>query len=162
MAALDEPTAGRVTWPALASPPAIGDIGTAFQSASLIPWLNVEENVELPLLLATRERPGDPQRLLERLGVGSLAKKLPSELSGGQAQRVGLARAMVSTPALLLADEPSGQLDHHTGGQVMAALKEWADANGTTLVIATHDPMIAALMARQWTLDHGQMTEIPR
>lgn len=162
IAALDVPTAGQITWPGLDSPPATGDVGTAFQSASLIPWLTVEENVRLPLLLSARKRSADPVGLLERLGVANLVNKLPSELSGGQAQRVGLARAMVSTPALLVADEPSGQLDHHTAEQVIATLKNWADANGSALVIATHDPAIAGLMTRQWTLDHGQMTEIPQ
>lgn len=162
MAALDVPSEGTVTWSGLTAMPAAGEIGTAFQSSALIPWLSVEENVRLPLLLSSRQMAGDPVDLLERLGVGDLAKKLPDELSGGQAQRVGIARAMVSTPALLLADEPSGQLDHETAAEVISTLKRWADDNDVALVIATHDPDIAAAMTRHWTLDHGHMTEIPR
>jgi ABC-type lipoprotein export system ATPase subunit len=160
IAGLDEATAGEVRWPRHGHPMA-GDIGLAFQSPSLIPWLTVEENVRLPLLISTATRPGDPRDLLAQLGLGDHAPKLPSELSGGQAQRVALARAMVTTPRLLLADEPSGQLDHETAIRVLETLQGWADGSGTALVIATHDPAVAASAQRCWTLDHGHLAEIP-
>ncbi|MBN9305994.1 MAG: hypothetical protein BGO82_00815 [Devosia sp. 67-54] len=160
IAGLDEATAGEVRWPLYGHPVAT-DIGLAFQSPSLIPWLTVEENVRLPLLISTVTRPGDVLGLLSRLGLSDLASKLPSELSGGQAQRVALARAMVTTPRLLLADEPSGQLDHETANRVLDMLDGWADDSGTALVIATHDPMVAASTQRCWTLDHGHLAEIP-
>lgn len=160
IAGLDETTAGEVTWPRDGQP-APGDVGLAFQSPSLIPWLTVEENVRLPLLISAVDRPGDPLALLGQLGLRDLAPKLPSELSGGQAQRVALARAMVTTPPLLLADEPSGQLDHETAARLLAALSHWADACGAAVVIATHDPIVAASAQRCLTLDHGHLTEIP-
>ncbi len=160
IAGLDEATAGEVRWP-LYGHPIAGDIGLAFQSPSLIPWLTVEENVRLPLLISTATRPGDPLDLLAQLGLSELSSKLPAELSGGQAQRVALARAMATTPRLLLADEPSGQLDHETADQVLDVLDRWADGSGTALVIATHDPAVVGSTQRRWTLDHGHLAEIP-
>jgi putative ABC transport system ATP-binding protein len=162
MAGLDHPSEGLVTWHGSAQLPLPGLIGSAFQSPSLIPWLDVEENVCLPLLFSKVARPADPLTLLAQLGVAELARKLPGELSGGQAQRVALARAMVTIPVLLLADEPSGQLDHETAGSVLATLENWADEHNVALVIATHDPEIAAAMKRVVTLEHGRMTEIPQ
>src|SRR5437868_6475425 len=119
IARLDEPTAGLVEWPGLGG----GDdlrprhIGVAFQTPSLIPALSVLENVELPLLILDRasEARGAALAALTRLGLAGLAERLPEEISGGQAQRVALARALVAGPALLLADEPTGQLDQATG-----------------------------------------------
>ena len=161
MAALDNPSAGEVSWPALSTPLKPGQIGSAFQSPSLIPWLDVEENVRLAVVFSEVSRPSAPLEVLSRLGVGDLAKKLPGELSGGQAQRVALARAMATTPDLLLADEPSGQLDHETARQVIDTLTRWADESDVTLVIATHDPQVAATMTRVLALDHGRLVEIP-
>lgn len=128
-----------------------------FQSPSLVPWLTIIENVSLPLaLLEIREgREQLATAALARFGLDALAPKLPEELSGGQAQRVALARAIVARPKLLLADEPTGQLDQLTASDLMAELIDWATEAGAAIVIATHDPQVAAGMALQWRMDHG-------
>jgi ABC-type nitrate/sulfonate/bicarbonate transport system ATPase subunit len=162
IAGLDTPSAGTVSWPGLATPLLPTQIGLAFQGASLIPWLNVEQNVLLPLQIAGGAMHDEPLGgLLGSLGVESLVEKLPEEISGGQAQRVGLARAMVTTPKLLLADEPSGQLDRGTSEVVVEALLRWCEATGCALLLATHDPDIAAELPGLWSLEHGRLLEIP-
>ena len=162
IAGIDAPTSGTLSWPAFPDPGELrpGCISMMFQSASLVPSLNVLENVCLPLALLDERRGRDQKATaaLTRFGLEALTSKLPEELSGGQAQRVGLARAIVSAPKLLLADEPTGQLDHITAGTMMAGLIEWVEETGAALVIATHDPQIASAMALQWHMDHGLLT----
>lgn len=132
-------------------------IGFVFQSYHLIPRLTAQENIELPMLLAgiepslRRQRCGE---LVERLGLGNRLKHRPGELSGGQRQRVAIARAMVMQPALLLADEPTGNLDSHAGDEVFSLLEE-LNAEGLTLIVVTHDAQHAARAHRQLRLRDG-------
>jgi putative ABC transport system ATP-binding protein/lipoprotein-releasing system ATP-binding protein len=162
IAGLDDPTSGTLSWPLLGAKEELrpGKISVVFQSPSLVPWLDVVENVALPLALASSKEDGMPaaMRALERFGLQDLAGKLPEELSGGQAQRVALARAIVTNPKLILADEPTGQLDHVTGTAIVESLAEWSTANGCAVVIATHDASVAARMHRVWRMDHGTLT----
>lgn len=160
---LDRPDAGAVTWPGLdkaALRP--GQIGIAFQTASLMPALNLAENLTLPWLIAGRA--GDPSRAvaeaLELVGLSGMADRLPFELSGGQALRAGVARALVTSPRLLVADEPTGQLDGETGRALIGALIAWADRTGAALIVATHDPAVAGQMERRWQMAFGRMTEM--
>ncbi|HEY6423266.1 MAG TPA: ABC transporter ATP-binding protein, partial [Pseudonocardiaceae bacterium] len=125
LAGLDIPTAGTLRWPGLGRAPAgrPGTVGVVFQGPSLIPVLTVVENVTLPLLLAGIGEDDAVERAcaaLDRLAIGELACKLPEELSGGQAQRVAVARVLASRPRLILADEPTGQLDQDTGHRVVS------------------------------------------
>jgi putative ABC transport system ATP-binding protein len=136
-------------------------IGFVFQSYHLIPRLTAQENIELPMLLAgiepnlRRQRSGE---LVERLGLGNRLKHRPGELSGGQRQRVAIARAMVMQPALLLADEPTGNLDSHAGGEVFTLLEE-LNAEGLTLIVVTHDAQHAARAHRQLRLRDGRVVD---
>lgn len=161
LADLDAPTAGRLNWPTLGEHGLLRptQISVVFQAPSLLPMLNVAENVALPLLISNK--PGDPQaeaaRALDAIGIADLADKLPEELSGGQAQRVGLARALVGRPRLILADEPTGQLDHATAQQVFDALLAALEGTDTALVVATHDPDIARRLRTIWRMDHGKL-----
>ncbi len=161
-AGLDLPTSGTLQWPELGSREDLrpGKISVAFQAPSLVPFLSVSENIELPLLIlgevaAASER---ANAALERLGLAHLADRLPEEISGGQAQRVALARAMASEPQLLLADEPTGQLDQVTGGAATALLLDWATATGAAVVIATHDAAVARSFDRVWFMEHGRLS----
>ena len=162
-AGLDMPTVGSITWPALGSRSMLrpGPVGVVFQSPSLLPPLDVLENVMLPLLLAGT-KPDVARTIasaaLETLELGALAAKLPEELSGGQAQRVAVARVLASQPRLILADEPTGQLDHQVGGLVIDVLFAAADATGAALVISTHDPFIATRLDTVWQMRDGQIT----
>ena len=161
MAGLDRPSGGRIEWPTFAKADGLvpEKITVAFQAPSLVPFLSVAENVALPLfVLGSEKQPGNGAfSQLSRFGLVDLADKLPEELSGGQAQRVALARAMASEPRLLLADEPTGQLDHATGGQVIATLIAWAKATGCTLVVATHDAEVAGAFDEVWRMEHGHL-----
>jgi putative ABC transport system ATP-binding protein len=161
MAALDVATAGSVTWPALepGGPRTPGAVGFVFQGPSLLPDLDVVENTGLPLLLAGRDGTSarrSAMAVLARLGLVDLAARLPTELSGGQAQRVAVARALVAGPRLLLADEPTGQLDHESAAMVIDALTS-AATDGAALVVATHDTAVAELLGRQWTMADGRL-----
>ncbi|WP_299131742.1 ATP-binding cassette domain-containing protein [uncultured Amaricoccus sp.] len=159
VAGLDQPSSGWIAWPALgeSAVPRPRSIGAAFQSRSLIPTLSCGENVELPLALLD-EAADAPRRALEALeafGVADLADKLPGEVSGGQAQRVALARAIITGPSLLLADEPTGQLDSLSGASTLDSLGDWLDRTGAALLLATHDPTASGRMKAIWRLDHG-------
>ena len=161
MAALDVATAGSVTWPALepGGPRTPGAVGFVFQGPSLLPDLDVVENTALPLLLAGRDGTSarrSAMAVLARLGAADLAARLPAELSGGQAQRVAVARALVGAPRLLLADEPTGQLDHESAAIVVDALAS-AATDSAALVVATHDAAVAERLGRQWTMTDGRL-----
>jgi putative ABC transport system ATP-binding protein len=136
-----------------------GRIGFIFQSFNLIDELNVFENVELALEytgMNGRERRARVQAMLERLGVAHRARHKPSQLSGGQQQRVAIARALVAGPALLLADEPTGNLDTAHGDEVMRMLRT-INAEGTTVVMVTHSPSHAAQASRTLDLLDGRI-----
>src|SRR5476651_2285610 len=127
-----------------------GRIGFIFQSFNLIEELSVDENVELAMEYASvpaRERRERIAQMLEKLGVGHRAKHRPSQLSGGQQQRVAIARALVNKPVVLLADEPTGNLDTAHGEEVMRVLQQIND-EGTTIVMVTHSPSHAARASR--------------
>lgn len=137
-------------------------IGFIFQFFNLIPSLTALENVALPVQFA-RKRTFNPneraRELLEMLGLGDRMKHRPSELSGGQQQRVAIARALANNPPLLLADEPTGNLDTESGAIVMNALHTIRREAGTTVVIVTHDVELAAQTDRTLTLIDGRITE---
>lgn len=136
-------------------------IGFVFQSYHLISRLTALENIELPMLLAGIE-PGERRRrsarLVERLQLGDRVSHRPGELSGGQRQRVAIARAMVMQPALLLADEPTGNLDSHSGREVLALLEE-LNGEGLTLLMVTHDAALGARARRCLRMCDGRIVE---
>jgi len=134
------------------------DIGFVFQLFHLLPALTVAENVELPLLLDGRRRRRDRvTTLLERVGVAHRADHLPGELSGGEMQRAAIARALVAEPGLLLADEPTGNLDSTTGAAVLGLLTEVVAEAGTALLMVTHDEAAASLAHRVLRLRDGRL-----
>lgn len=136
-------------------------IGFIFQAFHLIPRLTAFENVELPLVLAGMtpdERRPRVQELLSSLSLEDRARHRPNELSGGQRQRVAIARAMVMRPAVLLADEPTGNLDHASGAEVLAAV-ESLNANGITLLVVTHDAEVADRASRHVRMRDGRVVE---
>ncbi|HEY3716197.1 MAG TPA: ATP-binding cassette domain-containing protein [Jatrophihabitantaceae bacterium] len=164
LAGLDTPTAGTVNWPGLGGHPLArpGRIGVVFQGPSLLPALTVAENVALPMLLDDSTERDAHARALEALavlGIGDLHPRLPEELSGGQAQRVAVARVLAARPALILADEPTGQLDHDTATTVIDALLTACSELDAALVVSTHDPLIAARLPEQWVMRDGSMIE---
>jgi ABC-type lipoprotein export system ATPase subunit len=160
LAALDEPTSGTITWPALGERATLrpAKIAFVFQSESLLAPLTVLENIEVPRLLAgskADEARNDATEILGALDLVALADKLPEEISGGQAQRAAVARSLITRPALILADEPTGQLDHDTAKRLLDLLLRRLRGSDAALVIATHDPVVAARMKTQWTMNHG-------
>ncbi|BDX29486.1 ABC transporter ATP-binding protein [Mycobacterium antarcticum] len=162
VAGLDIVTAGTLAWPSLATNPVsrLGQIGTVFQGPSLIPALDVIENVRLPMLFAGVTEAAATVRAAEslaRLGIVNLTNALPDELSGGQAQRVAVARVLAAAPRLILADEPTGQLDHHAASLVVDVLLQAADESGAALIVSTHDPAIAARLPTEWTMHDGRL-----
>ncbi|EOC0207271.1 putative ABC transporter ATP-binding protein YbbA [Cronobacter dublinensis] len=138
------------------------DVGFVFQSFMLIPTLNALENVELPAMLrgesgkASRQQ---AQALLEQLGLGKRLDHLPAQLSGGEQQRVALARAFSGRPAVLFADEPTGNLDRQTGDRIADLLFSLNRDSGTTLILVTHDPALAARCDRTLRLRDGKLWE---
>ena len=136
-------------------------IGFVFQSYNLLPRTSAIDNVATPLLyqgVGRAERQRRARATLERLGLGDRARHEPTELSGGQQQRVAVARALVTEPALILADEPTGNLDSHTGAEVIALLRELHDT-GRTVVLITHDADVAAMADRQIHLLDGRVAD---
>ncbi len=134
--------------------------GFVFQTGQLVPELTAEENVALPLLLAGTRRAkaiAEAREWFDRLGLDGLEQRRSSELSGGQAQRVAVARGMVAHPAVLFADEPTGSLDSLAGEQVMNLLTDAARAEGTTVILVTHDPRVAAYADREVIVRDGQV-----
>ena len=165
---LDRPTAGTYT---LAGTPVaeLNDdglarlrsrtIGFVFQSYNLLPRTSALENVATPLLyqgLSRKDRLARARAALERLGLGDRVDHVPTELSGGQQQRVAIARALVTEPALLLADEPTGNLDSASGADVMTILRE-LNAAGRTIVMITHDSDVASSAGRQVHVRDGRL-----
>ena len=139
-------------------------IGFIFQFFNLIPTLTALENVALPIQFAHRPRYQPNQRareLLDLLGLGDRMNHRPAELSGGEQQRVAIARALANNPPLLLADEPTGNLDTASGHVVLEALRNAQREAGTTVVLVTHDPELAGITDRQLTLVDGQIVAEP-
>ncbi len=136
-------------------------IGFVFQSFHLVPRLSAAQNVELPLVLAglePAERKHRVDAILGALGLMDRAHHLPDQLSGGQRQRVAIARATVTEPALILADEPTGNLDHNSGHEVIRTL-ELLNTRGLTLIVVTHDPEIGARARRRIRMVDGAIAE---
>jgi putative ABC transport system ATP-binding protein len=171
IAGIDRPTAGRITvagveitslsrtrlarWRA-------ENIGYIFQTHNLIPVLTAYENVEMPLLLlplSGSERQRRVSIALEAVGLTDRAEHYPRQLSGGQEQRVGIARAIVASPTLVVADEPTGDLDAETSQQILVLLQRLNRELGMTLLMVTHDASAAAMATRQLRLERGQLLE---
>lgn len=164
MAALEQPTTGQVSWPGLAERPMAAQVGVVFQGPSLIPALDVAENTALPLVLAGVPDERARRRALDCLALvasDGLAGKLPEELSGGQAQRVAVARVLALRPRLILADEPTGQLDSATGRHIIDVLLAAADEIGAALVVTTHDPAVAQRLDQRWAMHEGRLHPPP-
>ncbi|HUK82130.1 MAG TPA: ABC transporter ATP-binding protein [Verrucomicrobiae bacterium] len=135
-------------------------VGFVFQTFNLIPVLTAFENVELPLLLTSlsaSERRAHVEAALELVGLGDRMRHLPRQLSGGQEQRVAIARALVTDPTLLVADEPTGNLDAHSAAEVLALLQTLNRQAGKTVILVTHDPKAAAYAGRTVHLEKGEL-----
>lgn len=168
---LDHPTAGTVSVSgsnlnelsssALAKWRSV-NIGFVFQFYNLLPVLNAQRNVELPLLLtklSRSQRTKNAATALEIVGLADRAKHKPGELSGGQQQRVAIARAMVADPALLVCDEPTGDLDRDTADEILELLELLNRDHGKTVIIVTHDPKAASHAQRILYMDKGKLVE---
>ena len=137
------------------------NVGFIFQTFNLIPVLTAAENVELPLLLTRlnhAQRRKQVETALELVGLADRAKHLPRQLSGGQEQRVAIARALVTDPKLIVADEPTGNLDSHSAQEVLGVLQALRRDAGKTVIMVTHDPKAAAFGTRQIHLEKGELT----
>jgi putative ABC transport system ATP-binding protein len=173
VAGIDRPTAGRIVvndveitqlsrtrlarWRA-------ENVGYIFQTHNLIPVLTAYENIEMPLLLlslSSSERERRVAVALEAVGLTDRADHYPRQLSGGQEQRVGIARAIVASPTLVVADEPTGDLDADTSEQILILLQRLNSELGMTLLMVTHDANAASIAGRRLRLEHGQLIEGP-
>ena len=172
IAGIDKPTAGTIVvdgtdiaelsegelarWRA-------SEVGFVFQFYNLMPVLSAFDNVELPLLLTAlsrRERRAHVETALELVGLSDRVDHYPNELSGGQQQRVAIARALVTDPALIVADEPTGDLDRTTGEEILALLDRFNRELGKTIIMVTHDPKAAAKARRLVHLEKGRIEEV--
>lgn len=167
LSGLDSPDGGEVRW--ADGPPAPERrsrfLGMVFQSFYLIPELNAEENVLMAARILGRPGPAERSRtkdLLSRVGLGNRATHLPSQLSGGERQRVAVARALVNSPKLLLADEPTGNLDEHTGDAVIELLLTLCRETDTALVLVTHNSAHAGKTNRGLFLHDGVLGAAPK
>lgn len=137
------------------------NVGFVFQDFNLLPVLNAYENVEYPLVMVQRwslpERRERVMAMLDAVGVADQAGKYPGQLSGGQKQRIAIARALVSKTQLVLADEPTANLDHATAIRIIALMKSMCSELGTTFVFSTHDPKIMAAAETTFTLEDGHL-----
>ena len=139
-------------------------IGFVFQVYNLLPALNAERNVELPLLLthlSKAERRKHVAAALEAVGLTHRVKSFPRTLSGGEQQRVGIARAIVTDPTVLLCDEPTGDLDRKSGDEILSLLQSLNKDHGKTIIMVTHDPHASARATRTVHLDKGQLSDTP-
>ena len=137
------------------------NVGFVFQTFNLIPVLTAYENVELPLLLtrlSSKERRRLVTTALDLVGLGDRMKHLPKQMSGGQEQRAAIARALVTDPHLVVADEPTGNLDSHSAHEVLGILQSLSKDMGKTVIMVTHDPTAAAFGSRQVHLEKGELT----
>jgi putative ABC transport system ATP-binding protein len=167
---LDTPTAGTVKLDGVmiqdASPRQLAalrnqKIGFVFQFFNLLPKLNVVQNVELPMIYSgvpARERRRRALAALEAVGLANRCRHRPSQLSGGQQQRVAIARALVNDPRIIFADEPTGNLDSHTGEAILGLFRELS-RQGRTIVLVTHDPEIAAVTPRRIEIRDGKVAQ---
>ena len=169
LAGLERPTAGEVHFEkedlyhvSAARQAALRNnrMGFVFQSYMLLPELTALENVALPGMIGGRPDRARAAELLEKVGLGPRTGHLPSELSGGEQQRVAIARALANRPSMLFADEPTGNLDSTTGGEIIDLLLGLAGENGTTLLAVTHDADLAARGDRVLHIRDGQLEEI--
>jgi putative ABC transport system ATP-binding protein len=169
LAGLDRPTSGTVTI-AGTELSALGDaaltrlrrehIGFIFQFFNLLPMLDAQENIVLPLSIAG-EKPEEEwvAELMSKVGLQKRSSHRPSELSGGEQQRVAIARALITRPTILLADEPTGNLDSKTGGEILELMRASVDAYGQTTVMVTHDPRAAAIADRILFIADGSIVK---
>ena len=170
---LDRPTSGRVVIDghevsSMSEDELVGvrrrSVAFIFQSFGLVPILSAAENVEIPLRLVRTDpkaRDARVRELLELVGLGGRAKHRPHELSGGEQQRVAIARALANRPRILLADEPTGQLDSETGHVIMTLLRDVVRTEGVTAVVATHDPVMLDVADRILELRDGELLTHP-
>ncbi len=162
MAGLDDPTVGEVSWPAIGTRNELrpGRVAVIFQGPSLLPPLTVLENASLPLIIGgmtDKKARVVAHAALRTLDLDELADKLPEEISGGQAQRVAVARALAGEPSLILADEPTGQLDRASGAAVVDVLLAASEHVGSALVISTHDRTVAERLPERWQMRSGEI-----
>ena len=141
-------------------------LGFVFQSFHLIPSLNVTDNVELPLIyrsgISASERRERVREVLERVGLSHRMRHMPAQLSGGEQQRVSIARALAKNPKLLLCDEPTGALDYHTGKSILKLLQDTCRDKGMTVILITHNSAIAPMADRVIKIKNGRVAEILR
>ena len=170
LSGLDQPTSGRLTYDGQdiyslsdreRSALRRRSIGFVFQQFHLLPVLTAQENILMPLLL-DKKQPNEAylEQLTQLLGIGSRLTHLPHELSGGQQQRVAIARALIAQPDVIFADEPTGNLDSRSGGEVMEMLRAVHEKMGKTLVIITHDNRMAQMADRRFSIVDGILTEV--
>ena len=170
LSGLDQPTSGRLTYDGQniyslsdreRSALRRRSIGFVFQQFHLLPVLTARENILMPLLL-DKKQPDEAylEQLTQLLGIGGRLTHLPHELSGGQQQRVAIARALIAQPDVIFADEPTGNLDSRSGGEVMEMLSAIHEKMGKTLVIITHDNRMAGMADRRFSIVDGILTEV--
>lgn len=170
--ALDAPTEGKILLDNLDISQQNGNqlaelrgkkVGFVFQTFNLVPTLSALKNVELPMIfqkVPRRERYEKARRLLEQVGLGDRLHHKPSELSGGECQRVALARALANDPQILLADEPTGNLDAESGEQIMQILKKLNEEKKMTIIVVTHNPEVARYAHRIIRMRYGRIEEV--